>query len=135
MSLPAPPALEDFASALLKTGHADLFATWLPGLAATGRQGPYSQAHFIETAAPTVEGGARKAPTEWPYLNDWTCLCAGNFFETVVLDVFGLEPGYDRLSARPQLTRLDPGAALHGLPWQGGLYHLAANGAVIRQAS
>lgn len=122
-------------SALLKAGHADVFAAWLPGLAATSRQGPYSQAHFIEAAAPTVEGGARKAPTEWPYINDWTCLSAGNFFETIVLDLFGFEPGYERPAARPQLERFDPAAALHGLRWQGGLYQVSANGTVTRQPS
>jgi len=118
------------ASALLKAGRADLFAGWLPGLAATSRQGPYSQAHFVETAAPTVDSGARKAPTEWPYINDWTCLSAGNFFETVVLGAFGIETGYARLEARPQLQQLDATATLHGLRWQGGLYEIAADGRV-----
>jgi hypothetical protein len=117
-------------SALLKAGRADLFATWLPGLAATARQGPYSQAHFVESAAPTVDGGARKAPTEWPYINDWTCLSAGNFFETVVLGAFGLEPGFARLEAHPQLQRLDATATLRGLRWQGGLYEIAADGCI-----
>jgi len=117
-------------SALLKSGRADLFADWLTGLAATARQGPYSQAHFVETAAPTVEGGARKAPTEWPYINDWTCLSAGNFFETVVLGAFGIDPGFKQLKARPQLYRIDSAATLRGLRWQGGLYEIAADGRV-----
>jgi hypothetical protein len=123
------------ASALLKVGEFELFAEWLPGLAATARQGPYSQAHFVETAAPAVEGGARKAPIEWPYINDWTCLAAGNFFETVVLGAFGLEPGYERLEAHTQLSRLDPTAILQGLRWQGGLYAIAADGRVTPLSS
>lgn len=114
------------ASALVKADRSDVLATWLPGLARTARQGPYSQAHFVENAAPPVEGGARKAPTEWPYINDWTCLCAGNFFETVVLDLFGLDLGYGAFTARPQVARFDLSAALHNVPWHGALHHVPA---------
>lgn len=117
-------------SALLCAGRADVVADWLPGLARTARQGPYSQAHFVENAAPTVEGGARKAPTEWPYINDWTCLAAGNFFESVVLGVFGLEPGYATLGARPRLELFDAGAVLHHVPWHGALHRVTARGVV-----
>lgn len=118
------------ASALLKAGRTEVLAAWLPGLAATARQGPYSQAHFVESAAPTVADGARKAPTEWPYINDWTCLSAGNFFETVVLDFFGFDPGYQKATARPQLGGIDPHASLHGLTWQGRQLELHANGTI-----
>jgi hypothetical protein len=118
------------ASALVKAGRIDLLAGWLPGLAATGRQGPYSQAHFVENFAPTLVGGARKAPTEWPFINDWTCLSAGNFFETVVLDLFGLDFGYERLEASPRLARFDEEAFLHFVPWHGRLHHVAASGRI-----
>jgi hypothetical protein len=116
------------ATALVNAGRTDVLASWLPGLARTARQGPYSQAHFVENAAPTVEGGARKAPTEWPYINDWTCLAAGNFFETVVLDLFGVEFGYDALRARPQLERFDAEAVLHQVPWHGALHRISQRG-------
>ena len=121
------------ASALLRAGRADLLAGWLPGLGATARQGPYSQAHFVEAYAPPHAGGARKAPTEWPYINDWTCLSAGNFFETV-LDLFGLEPGCAALQAKPHLAPIDPGARLLQVPWQGRRYTVAASGAVALQS-
>ena len=116
------------ASALIKTGRTDLLANWLPGLARTADQGPYSQAHFVENAAPTLAGGARKAPTEWPYINDWTCLSAGNFFETVVHGVFGLDPGYRRLAAAPQLERFDAAATLSNVSWHGDLYRVSGEG-------
>ena len=116
------------ASALCRTGCVDLLATWVPGLARTGRQGPYSQAHFVENAAPAVEGGARKAPTEWPYINDWTCLAAGNFFETVVHGVFGLDFGYRGLTASPQLEQFDLAATLSNVSWHGGLYRVSGDG-------
>jgi hypothetical protein len=112
------------ASALVKAGRADLLQQWLPGLARTANQGPYSQAHFVETYAPAVEGGARKAPTEWPYINDWAILCAGGFFETVVLDLFGLDFGYARFEARPQMGLFDPAATLENVPHQGQLHRI-----------
>lgn len=114
------------ASALVKAGRADLLREWLPGLARTANQGPYSQAHFVETYAPPVEGGARKAPTEWPYINDWAILCAGGFFETVLLDIFGLDFGYGRFEARPRLEVFDPAAVLENVPHQGRLHRIQA---------
>lgn len=114
------------ASALVKAGRADLLREWLPGLARTANQGPYSQAHFVETYAPPVEGGARKAPTEWPYINDWAILCAGGFFETVLLDLFGLDFGYGRFEARPRLEAFDPAAVLENVPHHGRLHRVQA---------
>jgi len=116
--------------ALAKAGRRDVLACWLPGLAASARQGPFSQAHFVETYAPPLAGGARKAPTEWPYINDWTVLCAGGFFDAIVLDLFGVEFGYRELSARPRLVPLDPAARLHHVSWHGQLHTVSANGAI-----
>ena len=114
------------ASALVKAGRADLLRDWLPGLAGTANQGPYSQAHFVETYAAPVHGGARKAPTEWPYINDWAILCAGGFFETVLLDLFGLDFGYTQLAHRPQLDPFDAQAVLENVPYQGQLHRIQA---------
>lgn len=116
------------ASALLKAGRPDLLSGWLPGLARSANQGPYSQAHFVEHYAPPIEGGARKGPTEWPYINDWAVICAGNFFETVLLDVFGLDFGYAALTAQPRLERFDPTARLANVPWHGRLHRVTARG-------
>jgi hypothetical protein len=116
--------------ALTKAKRDDLVAAWLPGLARTAAQGPFSQAHFTEGYAPLLAGGARKAPTEWPYINDWTVLCAGAFLDVIVLDLFGVDFGYDQLTARPRLAQLDPRAALHHVRWHGQLHHIAASGQV-----
>lgn len=114
------------ASALVKAGRTDVLREWLPGLARSANQGPYSQAHFVENYAAPVEGGARKAPTEWPYINDWAILCAGGFFETVLLDIFGLDFGYAQLSAQPQLNDFDPQATLENVPYHGALHRVTA---------
>lgn len=113
--------------ALAKVGRADLLNEWLPGLARTAAQGPFSQAHFVETYAPAHAGGARKAPTEWPYINDWAILCAGGFFDTVLLDFFGLKFGYDKLNAQPSRA-LPADAVLLNVPHQGTLYRVDVRG-------
>jgi hypothetical protein len=122
-------------AALTQAGREDLVAAWLPGLARTAAQGPFSQAHFTEAYAPLLAGGARKAPTEWPYINDWTVLCAGAFLDVIVLDLFGVDFGYDRLSARPRLAQIDPAAALHHLRWQKQLHRVDANGTLTVESS
>lgn len=116
------------ATGLLRAGRTDLVRQWLPGLARTAGQGPLSQAHFVEHFAPPLAGGARKAPTEWPYINDWTTVTVGNFLETVLLGVFGLEFGYATLSAQPQLDRFDPAAELANVAWHGALHRVTAAG-------
>ncbi|HVU35636.1 MAG TPA: hypothetical protein VHE61_19510 [Opitutaceae bacterium] len=116
------------ASALLKIGRADLFEKWLPGLARSANQGPYSQAHFVENFAPPIDGGARKGPTEWPYINDWAVICAGNFFETVLLDLFRIDFGYTEFHAQPKLGPIDRTAALVNVPWHGRLHRINAAG-------
>ena len=68
---------------------------WIEGLRWTTRQGPPGQAHFVEEAAPTVDGGARKAPGQFPYLIDWACSSAGAWCEFVVSGVLGVEVGLD----------------------------------------
>lgn len=109
-------------SALVKAGRIDLLQKWLPGLARTANQGPYSQAHFVETYAPPIQGGARKAPTEWPYINDWAILCAGGFFETVLLDLFGLDFGYGGLTTQTNMAAFDRDAVLENIPHHGQLH-------------
>ncbi len=115
--------------ALFKVGRRDLLKKWIPGVASSASQGPYSQAHFVETYGQPVEGGARKGPTEWPYINDWATVCVGGFFELVVLDLFGVRPGYAALDAESSglLNRND---VLRNVPWHGVTYDVNADGTV-----
>lgn len=116
--------------ALSKAGRGDLVNRWLPGLAATARQGPYSQAHFVENYAPLHAGGARKAPTEWPYINDWTVLCAGGFFDSILLDFFRIEFGFDSLSANPRGEVLSGSTRLLNV-WHHGRIHAVSLDAIV----
>jgi hypothetical protein len=132
-SYPAWVALA--VGALARAGQDRLLADWLPGLARATAQGPLAQAHFTAAAAPLLAGGARKAPTEWPYITDWAALCAGSFLDVIVLDLFGAEFGFDRLTARPRLAVLDPGAELRNVRWRGGDHTIRADGKVVRGSS
>lgn len=79
---PAWPA--DAGRALVALGRADLARDWASGLARSANQGPPGQAHFVEEAWPAINGGARKAPPQLPYINDWACSSAGAWVEFVL---------------------------------------------------
>lgn len=65
---PAWPA--DSARAAIQLGGAERVAEWLPGLARSANQGPPGQAHMVAEAVAHIDGGARKAPPQFPYLID-----------------------------------------------------------------
>lgn len=115
---------------LYKVGRADLGFEWLKGLARSANQGPWGQAHFAESVVAPEEGGARKAPPDWPYITDWTCSSNGSWAGVVVESIFGVEPSLDGgLTATPQFGRFDPTAELRNVSHQGSLYHVTRKGA------
>lgn len=119
----------DAARALYELRRDDLVAQWLPGLARSANQGPFAQAHFTSEAAPDVNGGARKAPPQFPYLIDWACSSAGAWVDLVLQGVFGLDLPVDgEPSATPRLTDIDPDARLTGLVIRGRSYQVSAAG-------
>lgn len=123
------PAWVAFAAcALARAGRWKMLAGWLPGLARSANQGPYSQAHFVETYADPEEGGARKAPTEWPYINDWAIVCVGGFVELVLFHLFGVKMGFESFTAQPHLDLFDATARLEKIPYQGDLFTASASG-------
>src|SRR5579875_983179 len=119
----------DAARALYELGRPDLVASWLPGLARTGNQGPFAQAHFTTEAAPDVKGGARKAPPQFPSLIDWACSSSGAYVDLVLQGVFGLQLPLDgEPTAAPRLDGIDPNARLTGLVIRGRSYEVSATG-------
>ena len=54
-------------------------------------QGPIGQGHFVESVFPPMNGGARKASEDPPYIEDWCCIAAGAFTELVIDSIFGAE--------------------------------------------
>ncbi len=65
------------AKGLYKIDPSENVANWVKQLARAGNQGPFGQAHFIETIFPREKGGAYKSPDDAPYLNDWCCVSGG----------------------------------------------------------
>ncbi|HVL81355.1 MAG TPA: hypothetical protein VM840_07180 [Actinomycetota bacterium] len=115
---------------LYRAGYPELARKWLPGLAKTAEQGPIAQAHFAESAVdPEHGGGARKAPSDLPWINDWACVSGGAYLESILTGPFGVRAGlFGELHAEPHL---EPGvrAELHGLRYQGRDFDVRADGA------
>jgi hypothetical protein len=116
------------AAGLFRIGEAELASGWLRGLARTSNQGLFGQAHFVDEFAPPESGGALKASSEWPYINDWACSSGGAWARLIIESVFGVTAGLDGITAVPQLDLLDPDARLVGLPYQGRLYTVDRGG-------
>jgi hypothetical protein len=127
-SYPAWPA--QMAAGLYRIGESELASRWLKGIARTGRQGPFGQAHFAETVLEPELGGARKAPSDFPFLTDWCCAGGAAWGRTIIEALFGIEAGIDGcLNATPRLAEIDPQARLVDLAYQGELYTIDADGA------
>ena len=112
---PAWPA--DSARALIALGTPKVALDWLARpRARTANQGPPGQAHFVDEAAAAINGGARKAPPQLPYINDWACSSAGAWVALVIESLFGAvprprRPGLGRRLRRPSSTRRPSSAA------------------------
>lgn len=114
---------------LYRAGHADDAFRWLKGLARSANQGPYGQAHFTETAVEPIAGGARKAPQDLPYINDWTCSSNGAWVQMVIESIFGVRANLDgSIRADSNFSSLDPDARLRGLVHQGTRYDVDRSG-------
>jgi len=71
------------ALALVKFGRKDLAVEWLKGIALTARQGPFAQAHYVESVWPDTHGGATKVTEELPQCIHWCNLSGALFTEAV----------------------------------------------------
>ena len=117
-------------SALYVAGEGDVAFKWITGLAETARQGPIAQAHFSETAvAPEAGGGARKAPSDQPYINDWACVSGCAYLEPVLQNIFGIQAGlFGRIEAQPDFGLFDAKAELRNINYQGKTYTATRQG-------
>ena len=62
-----------------------------------------------------MNGGARKASEDPPYIEDWSCIAAGAFIDLVIDSVFGADlslSGTLRVDSR--VSQFDPDARLEG---------------------
>ena len=111
-------------SALYVAGEGDVAFKWIKGLGETARQGPIAQAHFAETAvAPEAGGGALKAPSDQPYINDWACVSGCAYLEPVVENLFGIQAGlFGKIESQPAFGLFDGRAELRNIHYQGKTY-------------
>lgn len=130
---PAWPA--DAARALVDLGAADTALEWLPGLARSANQGPTGQAHFVEEAQPGINGGARKAPPQLPYIIDWSCSSSGAWVALVIESLFGVRAGLDGSLTAAPVAGLDPTAALRGVRIGDRTYDVYADGRIVSSES
>ena len=126
-AFPAWPS--EAVAALYELGAADVAAAWLPGLARSANQGPFGQAQFAEVAYEPDSGGARKAPADFPWINDWADSSTGSYVSMVIEAMFGVQVGWDgTVTASPRLAEVDPDARLRGLVVRGRTYDVDAEG-------
>lgn len=119
------------ATGLLRIGETELVARWVNGLARTARQGPFGQAHFAETVVAGDGGGARKAPSDFPFLTDWACAAGAAWARLVLEGVFGLDATLSSgLRSTPRLDAFDADARLLDIAYQGQLYTADRNSVI-----
>ena len=115
--------------------RAEVALDWLPGLARTANQGPPGQAHFVAEAQPLLSGGARKAPPQLPYINDWACSSSGAYVALVIESLFGAAPGIDGLGeVNGCVAELDPARCSAGSRVGDRLVDVHADGRVVDRA-
>ena len=94
-----------------------------------GNQGPFGQAHLVETSFPTENGGALKSPLEQPYGNNWFEISGGSFADLVIDSIFGADLTlYDGLRVNSRLADFDSEAKLLNLNYQGKTYTITEEG-------
>jgi hypothetical protein len=126
---PAWPA--DAGRALAALGAPEVLTSWIEGLSRTANQGPMGQAHFVEEAVPGINGGARKAPPQLPYIIDWSCSSSGAWVELVIEALFGVSVAADgTVRAAGCVAALDPHAVLRGLRVGDSAYDIDASGGI-----
>lgn len=114
---------------LYRVGQTDLAFEWLKGLAKSANQGPFGQAHFVENIVSSEDGGAKKAPSDLPYISDWACAAGGNWVNIIIESIFGVKPTLTSgICAYPKFGAFDPNAELRNLPYQGKLYRVTRHG-------
>ena len=117
------------AKGLYKLDSSKKVVPWLNELAKAGNQGPIGQGHFVEAVFPAVNGGARKASEDPPYIEDWCCIAAGAFTDLVMDSIFGADLTMSGMKVNSRVADFDPDARLEGLRYQGSLYTITKDGA------
>ncbi len=118
------------AAGLYKVESSARVSEWVKGFAKASNQGPYGQAHIVETIFPPENGGAFKCPRDKPYGNDWSEVSGGSFADLVVDSLFGADQTlYDGIQVNSRLDDFDAESKLLNVPYQGKLFTVSKQGA------
>ena len=118
------------AKGLYKIDDPSRVASWVKGLAKSANQGPFGQAHIVETIFPPENGGAFKSPLDMPYDNDWCCVSGGSFTDLVIDTIFGADLTlHDGIHVSSHLADFDPTASLVNVHYQGKTFNIDRDGA------
>jgi hypothetical protein len=118
------------AKGLYKIDQPSRVASWVKGLAKSANQGPFGQAHIVETIFPPENGGAFKCPLEQPYGNDWCCVSGGSFTDLVIDTIFGADLTlHEGIHVNSRLADFDPAASLVNVHYQGKKFNVTRDGA------
>jgi len=118
------------AKGLYKIEQPSRVASWVKGLAKSANQGPFGQAHIVETIFPPENGGAFKCPHDRPYDNDWCCVSGGSFIDLVIDTIFGADLTlHDGIHVNSHLADFDPAARLENVHYQGKRFNVTRHGA------
>jgi hypothetical protein len=123
-----PAWLAQAATALYKIGRGKEAFQWLKGVAKSANQGPFGQAHFVESAVVSEDGGAIKCPPEPPFMCDWAVSGGGAFVNVIIESIFGVNAGMQTINAIPDFQGFDAKAELLNLRYQGKRYAVNKSG-------
>jgi len=117
-------------SGLFAAGEQTIAREWIKGLAKSAQQGPIAQAHFVEDfVTPESNGGAIKAPSDPPFINDWVCVSGCNYLEPVIDSIFGVNASlFGEITASPNFAGFDQRGELRNINYQGRRYTATKDG-------
>jgi hypothetical protein len=112
------------AKGLYKIDPSSRVSAWVKGFAKAANQGPFGQAHLVETTFPPDAGGARKDPD-----GGWYEAAGGNYMNLVIDTIFGADLTlYNGIQVNSRLKDFDPAARLANLNYQGRNCTLSGEG-------
>ena len=119
-SSPEPPLS---AKALYKIDSSKKVAAWLKRVSGAANQGPFGQAHTVESVFPPEHNGAYKCPPDFPYGNDWCEIDGGTFTDLVIDTIVGANPTlFDGIQLKSHVDDFDPETKFLNLHYQGKNY-------------
>ncbi|HLY62286.1 MAG TPA: hypothetical protein VKV95_16210 [Terriglobia bacterium] len=117
------------AKGIYKAAPSRRLSAWVRNLAKSANQGPFAQAHMVETLFPPDNGGAYKSPPDRPYANAWHCVAGGCFTDLVIDSIFGADLSlYNGIRMNSRLSDFDPNAKLLNVRYQGKSYTISRSG-------